>query len=69
MWNKDQIQGKDKKIEGAITEKAGGLVTNPDLEAEGKDERLEGIIQESVGEVAPQRRGLLEKAGQAISGK
>jgi len=69
MWNKDEIEGKGKQVEGAMKEKAGSLVTNPDLEAEGKAERLEGIVQESVGEVRRDAGDVLEKAGKAISGK
>ena len=56
MWNKDEIEGKGKQIEGAIEEKAGEFVTNPDLEAQGKAKRLEGKVQEKVGEVLRSRR-------------
>ena len=69
MWNKDEIEGKSKQIEGAVKEKAGEFVTNPDLEAEGKAERLEGKVQEKAGELRRNAAGLLEKAGKAISGK
>jgi uncharacterized protein YjbJ (UPF0337 family) len=69
MWNKDEIEGKGKQIEGAVKDKAGQFVTNPDLEAEGKTERLEGKVQERVGEVRRHAGDALEKAGKAISGK
>lgn len=69
MWNKDEIEGKGKQVEGAMKEKAGGLVTNPDLEAQGKAERLEGKVQETGGEVRRDAGDALEKAGKAISGK
>jgi uncharacterized protein YjbJ (UPF0337 family) len=29
MWNKDEIKGKGKQIEGAIKDKAGKLTGNP----------------------------------------
>ncbi len=29
MWNKDEIKGKGKQIEGAIKNKAGKLTDNP----------------------------------------
>ena len=69
MWNKDELEGKGKKIEGAVKEKAGSLVTNPGLEAAGRAERLEGKIQEKAGELRRNAAGPLEKAGKAISGK
>jgi len=69
MWNKDEIEGKGKQIEGAIEKKAGEFVTNPDLEAQGKAKRLEGTVQEKVGEVRRHAGDALEKAGKAISGK
>jgi uncharacterized protein YjbJ (UPF0337 family) len=67
MWNKDEIKGK--QIEGAVKEKAGEFVTNPDLEAAGKAERLEGKVQETIGEVRGNAGDVLKKAGNAISGK
>lgn len=69
MWNKDEIKGKGKQIEGAVKEKTAEVVNNPDLEAEGKAERLEGKVQEKVGEMRRNAAGLLEKAGKAVSGK
>ena len=69
MWNKDEIEGKGKQIAGAVKEKAGQFVTNPDLEAQGKAKRLEGKVQEKVGEVRRHAGDALEKAGKAISGK
>jgi uncharacterized protein YjbJ (UPF0337 family) len=46
MWNKDEIKGKGKQIEGAIKNKAGKLTDNPKLEAKGKAERVVGKVQE-----------------------
>jgi len=69
MLNKDEIEGKGKQIEGAMKDKAGQFVTSPDLEAEGKAEQLEGKVQEKAGELRRNAAGLLEKAGNAVSGK
>ena len=69
MWNKDEIKGKSKQVEGAVKEKAGQFVTNPDLEAAGKAERLKGQVQEKAGEFRRNAAGLLEKAGDAVAGK
>lgn len=69
MWNKDEIKGKGKQIAGAVKEKAGDLVTNPDLEAAGKAERLEGKVQEKVGEMRRNAAGLLEKVVKALPGR
>src|SRR5215475_11524304 len=49
MWNKDEINGKGKKINGRIKDKAGEIIGNPDLEAEGEAERIEGTAQDSFG--------------------
>ena len=59
MWNKDEIKGKGKQIEGAIKNKTGKLIGNPNLEAKGEAERLAGKVQEKTGEA---RR----KAGDAV---
>ena len=49
MWNKAEIKGKGKQIEGAIKDKAGKLIRNPKLQAKGKAERVAGKIQANVG--------------------
>jgi uncharacterized protein YjbJ (UPF0337 family) len=69
MWNKDEIKGKGKEIEGAVKEEAGKFVTNPELEAAGKAERLEEKVHEKAGEMRRNPAGLLEKAGIAVRGK
>lgn len=48
---KDQAQGKGHEVKGAIKEKIGRAVNNPDLEAEGQDEKIGGKVQKKVGEV------------------
>ena len=69
MWNKNEIEGKDKKIEGAVEKSAGDFVTNPDLEAAGKAERFEGILQEEAGEVRHHAADAVKKVADVVSGK
>ena len=69
MLNKDEVTGKGKQIEGAIKDKAGEFVNNPDLEAKGKAERLEGQVQEKAGEARRTAGETVEKADKAITGK
>ncbi len=69
MWNKDEIKGKGKQIEGAIKNKAGKLTDNPNLEAKGKAERVAGKVQEKTGKARRKVGKPLEKAGKVIAGK
>jgi len=69
MWNKDEIKGKGKQIEGAIKNKAGKLTDNPNLEAKGKAERVAGKVQEKTGKARQKVGKPVEKAGKVISGK
>jgi uncharacterized protein YjbJ (UPF0337 family) len=69
MWNKDEIAGKGKQIEGEIKEKAGQFVTNPDLEAAGKAERFKGILEEKAGQARRHAGDAVEKAAEVIPGK
>ena len=69
MWNKDEIKGKGKQIEGAIKNKAGKLTDNPKLEAKGKAERVAGKVQEKTGKARRKVGKPVEKAGKVISGK
>jgi len=48
---KDQIAGKTHEVKGAVKEKVGRAINNPNLEAEGQDEKTGGKIQKKVGEV------------------
>lgn len=48
---KDQAEGKGHEVKGAVKEKIGHAVNNPDLEAEGQDEKIAGKVQKKVGEV------------------
>jgi uncharacterized protein YjbJ (UPF0337 family) len=48
---KDQLEGKAHELKGAVKEKVGHAVNNPDLEAEGQDEKIGGKVQKKVGQV------------------
>jgi uncharacterized protein YjbJ (UPF0337 family) len=47
----DQTEGKFHELKGALREKAGRLIGNPDLEAEGQAEKLAGTVQKKVGQI------------------
>ena len=69
MWNKDEIKGKRKQIEGANKDKAGKLIGNPTLEGKGKAERAIGEVQETVGKARRKTGAALVTAAKAIAGK
>jgi uncharacterized protein YjbJ (UPF0337 family) len=48
---KDKIEGGAHQVKGAVKEKVGRAIKNPDLELEGADEKLGGKIQKKVGDV------------------
>jgi uncharacterized protein YjbJ (UPF0337 family) len=48
---KDKIEGGAHEVKGAVKEKVGRAIKNPDLEAEGSDEKLGGKIQKKVGDI------------------
>lgn len=48
---KDEVAGKIHEVKGAIKEKVGKLMNNPDLEAEGTVERVAGKVQKKIGQV------------------
>jgi uncharacterized protein YjbJ (UPF0337 family) len=69
MWNKAEIKGKGKQIEGAIKDKAGELTGNPNLEAKGKAERVAGKVQERVGKARRKTGEAVVRAAKAIAAK
>ncbi|HWQ32678.1 MAG TPA: CsbD family protein [Blastocatellia bacterium] len=69
MWNKDELEGKGKKIKGAVKDKAGEITGNRELETEGKAERAEGHVQEQGGRIRRKTGEAIEDVGKAISGK
>ena len=69
MWNKEEIKGKGKQIKGAVKDKVGEMINDPEMEAEGEAERVAGKVQENVGKVRRKTGEAVEKVGKAISGK
>jgi uncharacterized protein YjbJ (UPF0337 family) len=47
----DQLKGKIKEVQGAVKEKIGHALNNPELEAEGHDKKVEGKIQKKIGQI------------------
>lgn len=68
MWNKDEVKGKGKQIKGAVKDKVGELIGNPELEAEGEVEQTAGEAQQRVGKARRKTGDAVEKVGKAISG-
>jgi uncharacterized protein YjbJ (UPF0337 family) len=48
---KDKVEGAMHEAKGAIKEKTGRVINNPNLEAEGQDEKVAGKIQKKVGDI------------------
>jgi uncharacterized protein YjbJ (UPF0337 family) len=48
---KDEIEGKAHEVKGAVKEKIGHAVDDPNLETGGQDEKVGGKVQKKVGEV------------------
>lgn len=51
MADKDELEGKAKKIKGKIREGAGKITGDEEEELHGKMEQVEGEIQEKAGQV------------------
>ncbi|MGI8957119.1 MAG: CsbD family protein [Chthoniobacterales bacterium] len=47
----DKAEGTAKQAIGAVKEKTGEAIGNPDLEARGTAEKAEGQVQKKVGDV------------------
>ena len=48
---KDQVHGKTHEVKGAVKEKIGRAIGDPNLEDEGTVEKIAGTIQKKVGQV------------------
>jgi len=48
---KDRIEGNAHEVRGAVKERIGHAVNDPDLEAGGQAEKVGGKVQKKVGEV------------------
>ncbi len=51
MWNQDEVKGKAEQVKGAVKDKVGELVDDPDMEAEGEAEQIAGQVREKAGKV------------------
>ena len=47
----DQVKGKLHELKGAVKQKTGKVINNPDLTDEGQAEKLGGKIQKKLGQV------------------
>ncbi len=47
----NQVKGKIHEVKGAIKEKAGKLMNDPDMEDEGTGEKIAGKVQAKIGQV------------------
>jgi uncharacterized protein YjbJ (UPF0337 family) len=66
MWNKDELEGKGKQIKGKAKDKAGEIISNPELETEGEAERVEGWAQEGIGRARRKAEEAEEKFEDAV---
>lgn len=49
--NQDKAEGTIKETIGAVKEKTGDVIGNPDLQDRGTAEKVEGKVQQKVGDV------------------
>lgn len=49
MFNKNEVEGTGKQVEGKVKDKVGEWTNDSDLETEGEAEHLEGKVQQKVG--------------------
>ena len=66
MWNKDEAEGKAKKIKGKVKDKAGELINDPELESEGEADRIEGEVQDTFGKVRRKSGEVIEEIGKKV---
>ena len=48
---KDKMEGKLHEVKGTLKQKAGQLISSPDLEQEGLVEKTAGKVQKKVGQI------------------
>lgn len=48
---KDKLAGKGHEVKGAVKEKLGKTMNNPDLQTEGQAEKIGGKVQKKVGDI------------------
>jgi uncharacterized protein YjbJ (UPF0337 family) len=69
MWNKDELEGKGKRIKGAIKDKVGEWSDDESLEQEGEAERTVGAAQEGFGRARRKAGETIKKVGEKVAGK
>jgi len=47
----DAVEGRIHEIKGAVKEKAGQVIGNPELTDQGQAEKVAGTIQKKVGQI------------------
>lgn len=67
MLNKDELEGKGKKVKGTVKEEVGKVIGNRNLQEEGQADRQEGEIEEGFGKARRKVGEVVEKVGKAIS--
>ena len=68
MRYEDELKGKGKKVSGAVKEKLGKALNDPDLHERGQQECAEGQVQETVGRARRKVGGAVEDLGDEIAG-
>ena len=68
MRYEDELKGKGKKVSGAVKEKLGKALNDPDLHERGQQERAEGRVQETVGRARRKVGEAIEDLGDEIAG-
>jgi uncharacterized protein YjbJ (UPF0337 family) len=48
---KDQAQGAIHEVKGAVKQKIGDVIRNPQMEEDGQDEKVAGKVQKKVGQI------------------
>jgi uncharacterized protein YjbJ (UPF0337 family) len=66
---RNNYEGKGKPIEGAVKDKAGEMINDPDLETKREAERADTKIQEKTGKARWRAGKAIKKAGRIISGR
>jgi uncharacterized protein YjbJ (UPF0337 family) len=47
----NQVEGALHELKGAVKEKVGQIVSDPDLQTEGQAEKLAGKVQSKIGQI------------------
>jgi uncharacterized protein YjbJ (UPF0337 family) len=68
MRYEDELKGKGKKVSGAVKEKLGKALNDPNLHERGRQERAEGRTQETVGRARRKVGEAVEDLGDEIAG-